>query len=152
MQQFIEIFTNISLLCAIVGWFLAQILKIVVVTAQNRRFTFVSLVSSGGMPSSHSAAVCALTVSIGMNEGFGSCLFALAVLFSFIVMYDATGVRRETGRQARVLNSIIEDLGNGSPEDFPKHLKELIGHSPVQVFAGAILGVLTGVVLNFILQ
>lgn len=152
MKEFYEIFTNISLLCTILGWFFAQILKIIVVTVQNRRFTFVSLVSSGGMPSSHSAAVCALTTSIGMNEGFGTSLFALSVLFAFIVMYDATGVRRETGRQAKVLNALIEDIGKGRSEQLPKHLKELIGHSPVQVFAGAILGILTGFLLNWILS
>lgn len=108
---------------------------------KERRFTFTFLVSSGGIPSSHSATVCALATSIGKSHGYDSVFFAIAFILAFIVMYDATGVRRETGEQAKILNKIMRDLDEGNTDDMQKELKELIGHTPIQVFAGAILGI-----------
>ena len=95
------------------------------------------------MPSSHSAFVTSLATGVGLTEGFDSTLFALAAVFALIVMYDAAGVRRAAGKQARVLNAIIEDLNRR--ELHPERLRELLGHTPVEVLAGALLGILIAV-------
>ena len=137
MKEFSGILQNYCLLCALFSWLIAQILKSVVNIIQSRRISFVSLFASGGMPSSHSAAVTSL-------------VFGVTVLFAFIVMYDATGVRRETGRQAEVLNRLLADLDAGRTRDISVHLKTLVGHSPLQVFAGGALGILVALVIYYI--
>ena len=101
---------------------------------------------SGGMPSSHSSTTCALMMMIGFSEGFDSAVFALAFAFSAIVMYDAAGVRRSTGKNAAVLNRLIDRLYTDGSFD-EEHLKELVGHTPVQVLAGALLGILIGTLM-----
>ncbi len=150
MQFLMDILSNYCLMSAAASWLIAQLLKTVVLIVQNRKFSFVSLIASGGMPSSHSASVTALATSVGIAEGFASPVFAVTVLFAFIVMYDATGVRRETGRQAQVLNRLMADLEEGKSENLPAHLKELVGHSPLQVFAGAGVGILIAILLNMV--
>jgi len=139
-----EIFANKVLITAILGWLIAQILKVVFVCIREKRFDIRRMIGSGGMPSSHSAFVTATTTAVAFQSGLGSSLFAVCVVLSFVVMYDASGVRRETGRQAEILNDIIENFGASTPEQTGKQLKELIGHSPVEVFAGATLGILIG--------
>ena len=137
-------------MCALFSWLIAQILKSVVNIIQSRRISFVSLFASGGMPSSHSAAVTSLATATGITAGFDSPVFGVTVLFAFIVMYDATGVRRETGRQAEVLNRLLADLDAGRTRDISVHLKTLVGHSPLQVFAGGALGILVALVIYYI--
>ena len=99
---------------------------------------------AGGMPSSHSATLCSVTTVIGISEGIDSPLFALSFIVAFIVMYDATGVRRAAGKQAKVLNSIVHELSLHHKIDYPKKLKELLGHSYLEVIVGAMLGIIIG--------
>ena len=109
----------------------------------NKRFVAERMVGGGGMPSSHSATVCALATAAGMRYGGGSFEFAVAAMFAIVVMYDAMGVRRETGIQAKVLNEMMELLTNmGKKMSAEDKLKELVGHTPLQVLMGAILGIL----------
>lgn len=150
MNFFAEIFSNYPLICAIVGWLTAQLAKTLVNVIRLRRLCFVSLISSGGMPSSHSAAVCAMATGVGMECGFQSALFAVAAVFAYIVMYDASGVRRAAGEQAKILNRMMEELDEGRTQDLPAHLKELIGHTPLQVFVGAAVGIAVALLLFLI--
>lgn len=135
---------NLALDLAGTAWFLAQICKIIVNYCINRNFDFRLLVSSGGMPSSHSALVCALMAAIGSIEGFGSSYFALSAVLALVVMYDACNVRRAAGEQAKILNYIMEKWSEMTPSIVTRELKELLGHTPFQVIMGAILGILVG--------
>jgi acid phosphatase family membrane protein YuiD len=130
----------------VVAWLIAQVIKVIEDSARHRRFDLRRLASAGGMPSSHTALVVSLTTVIGSKRGINSPEFALSAIFSVVVMYDATGVRRAAGRQARVLNRIIDDLFHqeGIKEE---RLRELIGHTPVEVIAGGLLGFLVAVVM-----
>ena len=114
---------------------------------RHRRLDLARLGSAGGMPSSHTAMVVTLTTMVGLRRGFGTPEFAICAIFSAVVMYDAAGVRRAVGIQARVLNRIVDDLmrQKGIRED---RLRELIGHTPFEVYAGALLGILIGVLLG----
>ena len=136
---------NLVLLLSIVAWAVAQILKVVVLLVWKRKLDMHYILSGGGMPSSHSATVCACAASTGMAAGFGSVAFAVAAVMAFVVMYDAANVRKETGEQAKILNYMMEHWNEMKPDLFGKELKELIGHTPIQVFAGALLGILIGV-------
>jgi acid phosphatase family membrane protein YuiD len=137
-----DLIQNEILMSAFLSWFLAQVIKTILYFIVNKEWNFERLVGSGGMPSCHSASVCALTTAVLINEGFHSPLFVICGVFSFIVMYDATGVRRETGIQAQVLNDIVELLSYETDKVImEKKLKEFIGHTPIQVCAGAILGI-----------
>jgi len=136
--------TNLGLDLAITAWLLAQVIKVVVDFALQKRFDFRLLASSGGMPSSHSAFVCALAASIAVLNGIRSSYFALAAALSVIVMYDACNVRRAAGEQAKILNYIIDHWNEMSPSLMGKELKELLGHTPLQVIVGAILGIMVG--------
>ena len=133
---------NFPLICAGSAWFTAQILKVFTGVFKMREFSVTALLfGNGGMPSSHSAAVCALMVSCGLTYGVDSGYFAIAALFAIIVMGDAAGVRAETGKQAKVLNHIMKDLFTPSNHNHANHnLKELVGHTPLQVVMGALLG------------
>ncbi|NLL49002.1 MAG: divergent PAP2 family protein [Firmicutes bacterium] len=131
--------SNGVLWTAILAWAIAQFLKIISWAFVSRELNFKRLVEPGGMPSSHSAFVTSLSTGIGMCEGFDSTMFALAAVFAVIVMYDASGVRRAAGKQARVLNRIIEDLNRR--ELHPERLRELLGHTPFEVLVGAALGI-----------
>ena len=132
------------LLIAVAAWAVAQVLKLLIATAVYRKFDITYLTTGGGMPSSHSALACAAVVSCGMSAGFDSPVFAVAAVLAFIVMYDAAHVRRETGEQAKVLNYILRNWDGLRPEDLEEELKELIGHTPLQVAVGAVLGVAVG--------
>ena len=122
------------------SWFIAQTLKVIFGFFRERRFNFKWFVGSGGMPSSHAAMASGLTASVGFFQGFDSGLFAMAFAFAVITMFDAQGVRRQSGHQAEALNKIFEDLyaQKGLQEE---RLKELFGHTPVEVFAGAFIGI-----------
>ncbi len=133
---------NFPLVCAGTAWLTAQILKVFTGVFKLRQFSVPELLfGTGGMPSSHAAAVCALVVSCALYEGPRSAAFAVACLLAIIVMRDATGVRRETGEQAKVLNRIMKDLFDPAHHnDINANLKELVGHTPLQVFVGALVG------------
>lgn len=144
-----EMLGNQLLVSAVAGWTVAQVLKTMIDFALNRSFNMERLVGSGGMPSSHSATVCGLTTAAVIKYGVGSFEFAVCFVLSMVVMYDATGVRRETGKQAKLLNSILmENPLKLNAEVLQEKLKEYVGHTPLQVIAGAILGVLLALVVN----
>ncbi|MBO8125891.1 MAG: divergent PAP2 family protein [Firmicutes bacterium] len=131
---------------ALIAWLLAQGLKGIFVFIKNKRFNFERFVGPGGMPSSHSAFVSSIIVGIGLSEGWDQPITALAIVFGLIVMYDAAGVRYNAGKQAEILNKIVDDIYHGGKvrED---RLKELLGHTPVEVFAGALLGAVVSLLL-----
>lgn len=131
---------------AALGWLIAQMLKTIIYMWINRQFVAERLVGSGGMPSSHSATVCALVTATGIEYGGSSFQFAMAAIFAIIVMYDAMGVRRETGIHSRVLNEMMELFTNmGKEMSVEEKLKEFVGHTPLQVLMGALLGILIAV-------
>lgn len=146
MVDFFHTFKDSVLFTALIGWFAAQFLKVIYVFIKHKKFDFRRFIGSGGMPSSHSSTVMALSVATGLTEGFSSTIFAVSLVLALIVMYDAAGVRRAAGQQARILNRIIEEWGKASYSETEKKLKELLGHTPVEVFAGAALGVLIAVI------
>lgn len=135
-----QLMGNGSLQVSFLAWFIAQALKVVTTLVKEKRFNFRRFVGAGGMPSSHSAFVTSLATTVGQRYGWGDPVTALAWVFAMIVMYDAAGVRQAAGKQAEILNQIVDDLYHGGHvrED---RLKELLGHSPVEVLAGALLGV-----------
>jgi len=147
MREFAnEIIHNRALQAGILSWFVAQLLKIVFDFLTTQRIDIKRFIASGGMPSSHSAFACGLSCAIGLIDGFNSSSFAISLTFTLIVMYDAAGVRREAGKQAQTLNELIEIYF--SPHYKPQYkLKELIGHKPTEVFAGAVLGILIAILL-----
>lgn len=146
MDFFKDLLANRIFICAILGWFIAQALKVPVCLITEKKLNFMMFISSGGMPSSHSATVCALASSCAMTEGLSSPAFAISSILAFIVMYDAAGVRRAVGQQAKILNKIMEDIFAGRTEGVQANLKELIGHTKLEVIAGAALGILIGVI------
>ncbi|MDO4800331.1 MAG: divergent PAP2 family protein [Bacillota bacterium] len=141
MFDLLDIFRNPVLICGVTAWFIAQTLKVIITAWVEREFKFERFHGSGGMPSSHTAIIVSASFGIGYTQGFSSPLFALALIMSFIVMYDASGVRRSVGKQAKLLNDIINELFHDGKFHEEK-LKELIGHKPLEVFAGAVLGIL----------
>lgn len=131
---------------AVLGWFVAQILKVIFVFVTDKKFNFSRIVGSGGMPSSHSSFVTSLATAVGLVEGFDSTFFAICVVIALIVMYDAAGVRRAAGQQARILNKIVDEWEHGDFSLTEIKLKELLGHTPMEVIAGAILGIIIAVI------
>ncbi|HAL63826.1 MAG TPA: divergent PAP2 family protein [Clostridiales bacterium] len=129
------------LVTSVIAWFTAQVIKVITSLIQDKRFDFRRLVGSGGMPSSHASFVTSLATSVGIIEGFSSTDFAICTVFALVVMYDAAGVRRAAGQQARILNKILEDFEKSDFSQSDKHLKELLGHTPKEVFVGALLGI-----------
>lgn len=136
--------SNLVLVLAAFSWFVAQVLKVIINYFVHKIVDLKLALSSGGMPSSHSALVCATAVSIGRIHGFTGTTFALAAVLAIVVMYDACNVRRAAGEQAKVLNLILENWEDISPEMVGEELKELLGHTPLQVFMGAMLGCCIG--------
>lgn len=142
MDFFMELIQNTVFMAAVSGWLVAQVLKTIIDTCINKSFNAERLTGSGGMPSSHSATVCALATASGMQYGTGSFEFAIAAILAIIVMYDARGVRRETGIQAQVINEMIDFFQKmGQPLSYEEKLKEFVGHTPLQVIVGAVLGI-----------
>lgn len=149
MNVWTQMLGNQLLMSAVTGWVVAQFLKTLIDFALNKNFNAERLVGSGGMPSSHSATVCGLTTAALLKYGTGSFEFAVSFVLSMIVMYDAIGVRRETGKQAKLLNSILsENPLKLNAEVLQEKLKEYVGHTPLQVLAGAILGIGLALTLN----
>ena len=143
MGFFIEQLTsNYLLMSAVLSWFIAQVLKTAIDAYFSKGINWERMTGSGGMPSSHS--------STGVSYGVDSAIFAVALIFAIVVMYDATGVRRETGKQAVILNRLLLDNPfSWSGEEFEKKLKEYVGHTPLQVLMGAILGLIIAIVMGF---
>ena len=148
--MFKDFLGNYMLISAISAWLIAQILKVFTGMFKDRKFDIVHLLfSNGGMPSSHTAAVCALATASVISFGFASFECAISVLFAIIVMNDACGVRYETGEQAKLINRITKEIFSGKNEEINKGLKELVGHTPFQVAMGAVVGVAVGVAFSF---
>ncbi|BBN07559.1 uncharacterized protein MPTK1_4g04530 [Marchantia polymorpha subsp. ruderalis] len=134
---------NPTFMSGLIAWALAQVMKVFTYYVVVRKWDFRMVMGSGGMPSSHSALCFALTTSVALVHGVADALFPVCLGFTLIVMYDAAGVRRHAGKQAEILNIIVADMFQGHPISERK-LKELLGHTPLQVFAGAALGILVG--------
>lgn len=142
-----SLFSNRPLLSAVCAWATAQILKMVLFAILERRINWRRLIDTGGLPSAHSAFVTGLATGVGLKDGLGSSTFAIASVFALVVMYDALSLRREAGKHADILNellllSIIQDAFKER-----EALKELLGHTPMEVFAGACLGIISGLVI-----
>ena len=146
-----DVLHNGVLISALLGWFLAQGVKPFVHYARTRRWNWGLWFSAGGMPSSHSGLMSATTLAVGLFEGFGSSLFAVALAISMIVVYDAAGVRRQAGMHAERINKMINELFTGQPIS-EQQLKEVLGHTPRQVIAGVFFGMAIAVVVWLIFQ
>lgn len=149
MSFFEELFANQIFLTAATGWLVAQILKTLIHMAFTREFVAERLVGSGGMPSSHSSTVCAMAAASCYEYGASSFEFAIALILAIIVMYDAMGVRLETGKQAKLLNDMIQTFEAMGRNELSPHdkLKEFVGHTPLQVLAGAVLGIIIAAIM-----
>lgn len=143
MNIFIEIITNKYIYLPVLTWFFIQSFKLIYDLVTTKKFNFKRILSAGGMPSSHSAVTCCIAALIGREYGFDSGIFALSVIFAFVVMYDAAGIRRAAGKQAKLLNKIVETPGLTTGE-MQEKLVEVLGHTPKQVIVGAIIGLLVG--------
>ena len=143
----LEIINNRVIQAAALAWAIAQGIKVLLTLAISRRFDYTRVFGSGGMPSSHSSMACAMLMVVGLHEGFSSAVFALAFCFAGVTMYDAAGVRRAAGRQAASINRIIRHLREKSAgyQDTEKQLRELLGHTPLEVVAGALLGIIISI-------
>ena len=142
MNWFQELLSNPFLLIGLSSWFWAQLIKTIIHAIVTKSIDFTRLIGDGGMPSGHSATVCAVATSAGILYGLGSFPFAISVIVAIIVMHDAMGVRLETGRQAVIINDIVEAFNSLASEKLPEaKLKEFVGHTPLQVIAGILLGV-----------
>lgn len=139
---------NPVLLSALVAWSIAQVLKVLIEFIISRKWNWALLFQAGGMPSSHSAMVSSTALSTGMLIGFDRAVFALSAVLAVIVIYDATGIRRQAGQQAVLINSIIEEFSKGKipPQD---KLKEVLGHTPGEALMGTLLGLCIGFVISF---
>jgi hypothetical protein len=135
---------NHVLLTGMAGWFLAQVLKIPVDCLLERRWNWALFFAAGGMPSSHSCLVTSTAMAVGLYYGFESPLFAVSVALALVVVYDATGVRRQAGMQAQKINVLVEELLKGHPIN-EQHLREVIGHTPLEALGGVFLGLIVAV-------
>ncbi|MFA5144769.1 MAG: divergent PAP2 family protein [Candidatus Omnitrophota bacterium] len=140
MEIFTQIVKNKILMTTISAWLIAQTIKVAIGVIRQKKFDFRWFVGTGGMPSSHATGASCLATAMGIEYGFGSAYFALAAVFAIVVMFDAQGVRRATGKQARILNKITEDIYWQGKIDEGR-LRELVGHTPVEVIVGFLLGV-----------
>ncbi|KLU66249.1 MULTISPECIES: divergent PAP2 family protein [Desulfosporosinus] len=146
MPIFPGIFYNAILVSAVTAWLAAQLLKVVINLIVAGKFNLQLILSSGGFPSSHSATVSALALGIGKYYGWNSPIFAVSAVYGMVVLYDAAGVRRAAGKQAEVLNQLVERLSQGSDLSQAR-LKELIGHTPLEVFGGVLVGIIVGLLI-----
>lgn len=156
-----ELVTNFPLWAALIAISFAQFIKVPLQYLATKKFDWSLIVSTGGMPSSHSGAVTALATAIALEEGLGSPYFAIATIFGVIVMFDASGVRRHAGEQATVLNRLVDDFNKlltevkswpeKKDQEKRKELKELLGHQPIEVFFGGLTGILLTLFLHFLL-
>ena len=145
MNTFTDFIQNKYIYIPILLWFGIQLFKLLYDLVTTKKFNFKRTLGAGGMPSSHSAVVTSLATLIGKNIGVGTPMFAMALIFAFVVMYDAAGVRRAAGKQARLLNKIVETPGLSGLE-VSERLVEVLGHTPLQVVVGAVIGVVAGLI------
>jgi acid phosphatase family membrane protein YuiD len=146
-----SILRNYVLISALSGWLVAQTIKCIVILVKDKKFNPKQIpLSSGGMPSAHSATICALCTAIAVSEGLGSSIFALAAVFALLVMYDAVGVRQAAGQHAKVLNHFMGSNPKHRPTFLQHDLKEKIGHTPAEVVVGALLGVFIALLIAFL--
>lgn len=144
---FYGLWHNHVLVVTFIAWSIAQTIKVSLGVLRTKRFDFRWFIGTGGMPSAHAAGSSALAVIIGFDYGFDTVMFALAAVFAIVTMFDAQGVRRSTGRQAAILNKLLDDIyWKGKIEE--DRLKELIGHTPVEVFMGSIIGILLAIIMH----
>lgn len=143
LQKFV---TNKYVYIPFLLWLVIQIFKVIYDLIVTKKFNFKRIMGAGGMPSSHAAVVTSLATLIGKNVGVETPLFAISLIFAFVVMYDAAGIRRAAGKQAKLLNKIIETPGL-KMEEVQEKLVEVLGHTPIQVFVGALIGVVAGLLL-----
>jgi len=146
MHYLTDLLHNTLLINAVLSWAIAQLLKTVIYAIANRRFEWERLLGDGGWPSGHSATVTALAVTAGVEYGLSSAVFAIAAVLAIVVMHDAMGVRREAGRHAKALNELMELVQSDLSAD--DKLKELLGHTPLQVISGAALGLIVALLLS----
>lgn len=144
-NTFMMFVTNKYIYVPIILWFCIQLFKLIYDLCTTKKFNFKRIIGAGGMPSSHSAVVTSLATLIGKNLGVDSPIFAIAIIFAFVVMYDACGVRRAAGKQAKVLNDIVNTPGLSNVQVQEK-LQEALGHTPIQVFVGALIGLIAGAI------
>ena len=150
MDWLIDLLTNQFLLVSLSSWFIAQLLKTVIFAIENKKLDITRLFGDGGMPSGHSATVTSLAVFCGLQFGFDSFHFAVTAILAIIVCHDAMGVRLETGKQAEVINDILAAFELLTPEKISEaNLKEFVGHTPIQVMAGILLGIANALVMFF---
>lgn len=144
---FIRLSQNKIFITVVVAWFIAQCAKVFLGIITEKRFNFKWFVDTGGMPSSHAATVAALATAIGLKYGVSSSIFAMTLVFAWIILMDAQGFRRSAGKQAEILNLILDDIywKKKIKED---RLKELLGHTPVEVLVGALIGILVAIIFN----
>ncbi len=145
MNEFQVAINNKYLYIPLITWFCIQTFKVIYDLVKTKKFNFKRIMGAGGMPSSHTAVVTSLATLIGKYEGVGSSEFAIAVIFAMVVMYDAAGVRRAAGKQAHLLNKIIETPGLTNVE-VQERLVEVLGHTPLQVIVGALIGIIVGLI------
>lgn len=148
-----DVMFNYPLLASISASLLSQVIKVIIASIKNKRLRLDRFIQTGGMPSSHSAMAVALMVSIALQEGIKSVFFAISVSFALVVLYDAGGIRRYAGMQAQMINQIrknleLKEMGDNESND-DKLLKELIGHTPVEVVGGSIIGVIIALILGY---
>ena len=142
-EIFNEVIQNRVFIITLLAWVIAQAIKVTIAVIRNRRFDFRWLIGTGGMPSSHAAGAASLATILGLEYGFNSAYFALAASFAIVVMFDAQGVRRSTGSQARILNRLMDDIyWKGRISE--GRLRELVGHTPGEVLGGGLLGISVG--------
>lgn len=145
MNDFQKIITNKYLYVPLILWFCIQTFKVIYELIKTKKLNFKRIIGAGGMPSSHSAITMCISTMIGKSEGFDSSIYALSLIVALVVMYDAAGVRRAAGKQAKLLNKIIDTPGLTNVQVHEK-LVEVLGHTPIQVFVGALLGILIGLI------
>ena len=147
MEDIQKLVTNKYLYVPLLLWFCIQVFKVICDLVKTKKFNFKRIMGAGGMPSSHTAVVTSLAMLVGKSEGFDSAMFAVALVFAMVVMYDAAGVRRAAGKQAKLLNKIVDTPGLTGIEVQEK-LVEVLGHTPIQVFVGAFLGIIVGAIFG----
>lgn len=152
MDFLLQIITNKILIVGIVSWFLAQVFKCISNLILTKKFSIERLLGDGGMPSGHSATVVSVAVATGLYEGFDSAVFAIAMILAIVVMHDAMNVRYQAGKQAELLNAMADMFEKITGADLPNEekLKELLGHTPLQVAAGCLLGIATAIIMYLI--
>jgi acid phosphatase family membrane protein YuiD len=152
MSWFVDLITNPFLITGITSWFFAQVLKTIIFVIINKEMNWGRMIGDGGMPSGHSATVTSLALLIGMVCGFGSVEFAISFILATIVCHDATGVRRETEKQAFLIDELVKAVEELAEDNLPEvKLKKFVGHSPIQVMAGILLGSINAIIMYFVL-